>query len=81
MRKAINRYGTVPKGTRIGAYLDSLHQDPLTGAGEAPADFVVCDDSGIGLQVKRRSPLDTATNKVKSIKHTIGPSIMAGKDQ
>lgn len=45
VRKAINRYGTLPKGARIGAYLDSLRQDPLTGAGEAPADFVLDDDN------------------------------------
>ncbi len=27
MRKAISRYGTLPKGARIGAYLDSLRSD------------------------------------------------------
>ena len=79
VRKAINRYGTVPKGTRIGAYLDSLQQDPLTGAGEAPAEFGVCDDS-VSFQGKRR-PLDT-TNKVNmqtSILFTIIKAVDSAK--
>ncbi|XP_014292361.1 tyrosine-protein kinase Abl isoform X2 [Halyomorpha halys] len=29
VRKAINRYGTLPKGARIGAYLESLRQNNL----------------------------------------------------
>lgn len=44
VRKAINRYGTLPKGARIGAYLDSMRQDPLgrgggEGGGEGPAEY------------------------------------------
>ena len=27
MKKAINRYGTIPKGTQINAYLDSLQDN------------------------------------------------------
>lgn len=38
VKRAINRYGTLPKGARIGAYLESLRQSGLsegqTGAGE-----------------------------------------------
>jgi abelson tyrosine-protein kinase 1 len=30
VRKAINRYGTLPKGARIGAYLESLRQSGMT---------------------------------------------------
>ncbi|XP_045509714.1 tyrosine-protein kinase Abl isoform X1 [Colias croceus] len=33
VKRAINRYGTLPKGARIGAYLESLRQ---SGAGPAP---------------------------------------------
>lgn len=35
VRQAINRYGTLPKSSRIGAYLDSLRQN---GENESPAD-------------------------------------------
>ncbi|XP_053689299.1 tyrosine-protein kinase Abl isoform X3 [Sabethes cyaneus] len=31
VKKAINRYGTLPKGARIGAYLESLRQSEGTG--------------------------------------------------
>ncbi|XP_046630882.1 tyrosine-protein kinase ABL1-like isoform X4 [Daphnia pulicaria] len=31
VKKAINRYGTLPKGARIGAYLESLRQSGMTG--------------------------------------------------
>lgn len=30
MRKAISRYGTLPKGARIGAYLESLRQSGMS---------------------------------------------------
>lgn len=35
VRQAINRYGTLPKSSRIGAYLDSLRQN---GENESPVD-------------------------------------------
>jgi len=39
VKRAINRYGTLPKGARIGAYLESLRQSGLTqDAGSAPDD-------------------------------------------
>ena len=63
VRKAINRYGTLPKGARIGAYLDSLKQDPLTGGGEAPADFLD-DDNGEGAALRKSSlPQQRTKNK------------------
>ena len=33
IEKVISRYGTMPKNARIGAYLDSLHQMPLSKGG------------------------------------------------
>lgn len=41
VKRAINRYGTLPKGARIGAYLESLRQNgdstqPLPAAGQSP---------------------------------------------
>ena len=66
MRKAINRYGTLPKGARIGAYLDSLRQDPLTGAGEAPADFLL-DEETPELANLRKSSLPQQKTKNKPV--------------
>ncbi|XP_015116067.1 tyrosine-protein kinase Abl [Diachasma alloeum] len=37
VKRAINRYGTLPKGARIGAYLESLRQSGMPSGGEAPA--------------------------------------------
>lgn len=37
MKRAINRYGTLPKGARIGAYLESLRQSGSTGTAASPA--------------------------------------------
>lgn len=31
VKRAINRYGTLPKGARIDAYLESLRQSGLSG--------------------------------------------------
>ncbi|GLH07867.1 Tyrosine-protein kinase Abl [Gryllus bimaculatus] len=44
--RAINRYGTLPKGARIGAYLESLRQSGLTaGDGDgAVGDERCCDE-------------------------------------
>ncbi|VEN55046.1 unnamed protein product [Callosobruchus maculatus] len=36
VRKAISRYGTLPKGARIGAYLESLRQNNMSGNEETP---------------------------------------------
>lgn len=34
VKRAINRYGTLPKGARIGAYLESLRQSGLNTENE-----------------------------------------------
>lgn len=39
VKRAINRYGTLPKGARIGAYLESLRQSGI-GIGAAPGDML-----------------------------------------
>lgn len=36
VRKAISRYGTLPKGARIGAYLESLRQNNMSTTEESP---------------------------------------------
>ena len=41
LKKAVHRYGTLPKGDRIGAYLESLKQSGMTP--EIPQDFVDSD--------------------------------------
>lgn len=37
VRKAISRYGTLPKGARIGAYLESLRQSGMSTNEETSA--------------------------------------------
>lgn len=43
VKKAINRYGTLPKGARIGAYLESLRQNGEEGS---PTSDVVANMNG-----------------------------------
>lgn len=38
VKRAINRYGTLPKGARIGAYLESLRQSGGGGSGGVPRE-------------------------------------------
>jgi len=47
VKKAISRYGTLPKGARIGAYLESLRQSGLTG--EPPEGLDIDDDKDMEL--------------------------------
>lgn len=45
VKRAINRYGTLPKGARIGAYLESLRQSGLTpDVNPAPEDELICEE-------------------------------------
>ncbi|KAF4521365.1 hypothetical protein B566_EDAN006954 [Ephemera danica] len=45
VKRAINRYGTLPKGARIGAYLESLRQSGLTpDVNPAPEDELPCEE-------------------------------------
>ncbi|XP_044587688.1 tyrosine-protein kinase Abl isoform X3 [Cotesia glomerata] len=39
VKRAINRYGTLPKGARIGAYLESLRQSGMPSAHESPSSI------------------------------------------
>ncbi|KAG8182032.1 hypothetical protein JTE90_013962 [Oedothorax gibbosus] len=41
VKKAINRYGTLPKGARIGAYLDSLRQHGLHEGTTCPPETIM----------------------------------------
>ncbi|ODM98439.1 Tyrosine-protein kinase Abl [Orchesella cincta] len=72
VRKAINRYGTLPKGARIGAYLDSMRQDPLTGGGEAPADYAA-DGEQMENAMLRKSNLQSKSSG-KPVKQIMSPS-------
>ncbi|XP_013781839.1 uncharacterized protein LOC106466143, partial [Limulus polyphemus] len=44
VKRAINRYGTLPKGARIGAYLESLRQHGLHAGTRIPPDPVAEGD-------------------------------------
>ncbi|KAL1457095.1 hypothetical protein WDU94_001759 [Cyamophila willieti] len=69
VKRAINRYGTLPKGDRIGAYLESLRQasppqSPHHAGGKAtppnrlqPGNMVRSNSSG-GFQSNRAAPPD-----------------------
>lgn len=54
VKRAINRYGTLPKGARIGAYLESLRQSGLsegqTGTGETTPHRSVSPRNNIRTQ-------------------------------
>lgn len=73
VRKAINRYGTLPKGARIGAYLDSMRQDPLTGGGEAPADYTGEGGGGEAQEnlLLRKSNLASQGKSTKPVKQVM----------
>lgn len=44
VKRAINRYGTLPKGARIGAYLESLRQSGLSQGVPPPAEDLAPQD-------------------------------------
>lgn len=54
VRKAINRYGTLPKGARIGAYLESLRQNNIPSDNNTSSN----SSSGVGSETppSQRSP-------------------------
>lgn len=54
VKKAINRYGTLPKGARIGAFLESLRQN---GDGDSPSA-----DASANLNGNSHSPAVTNEN-------------------
>lgn len=66
MKRAINRYGTLPKGARIGAYLESLRREGEDGEGEpenegpvrapAPPHMIRSNSSGGVRSFTRTTP-------------------------
>ncbi|XP_059484806.1 tyrosine-protein kinase Abl isoform X3 [Neocloeon triangulifer] len=56
VKRAINRYGTLPKGARIGAYLESLRQSGLTQeAAPAPEDEPIDDQQNQNQMTRSNS--------------------------
>ncbi|KAF6200462.1 hypothetical protein GE061_004905 [Apolygus lucorum] len=57
VRKAINRYGTLPKGARIGAYLESLRQNNIPSENSSNSTSAN-SSSGVGSETppSQRSP-------------------------
>ncbi|KAL0851706.1 hypothetical protein ABMA28_000031 [Loxostege sticticalis] len=55
VKRAINRYGTLPKGARIGAYLESLRQSAPAPAAPAPRD-VADDPRSLSPRTARAQP-------------------------
>lgn len=63
VKKAINRYGTLPKGARIGAYLESLRQNGESGS--PPGNSVAlpppnCHSNGnaLGIPIVEAAPVN-----------------------
>lgn len=57
VKRAINRYGTLPKGARIGAYLESLRQSGLsTNQENVPTAPVTCPEQPTDSTVRSLSP-------------------------
>ncbi|XP_044731798.1 tyrosine-protein kinase Abl isoform X2 [Chrysoperla carnea] len=57
VKRAINRYGTLPKGARIGAYLESLRQSGLsTNQENVPTTSVTCPEQPTDSTVRSLSP-------------------------
>ena len=66
LKRAVNRYGTMPKGARIGAYLESLRQsgmtpEPVTEQG-VESDATV-DSSSHASESMDRSMVGRSSNK------------------
>lgn len=64
VKRAINRYGTLPKGARIGAYLESLRQSGLTQ--EAAAEDEPLDEQAEPSGESRILGLRTQTQMTRS---------------
>lgn len=61
VKRAINRYGTLPKGARIGAYLESLRQNGESGSPPgnspvAPTQMHQPNGNGLGIPVAEVLP-------------------------
>ncbi|KAJ8967787.1 hypothetical protein NQ317_005564 [Molorchus minor] len=56
VRKAISRYGTLPKGARIGAYLESLRQNGMSTNEEIPAQAVNPSVEQVDITPRSLSP-------------------------
>lgn len=74
VKRAINRYGTLPKGARIGAYLESLRQ-PEGGGSQAPSTQTIQEispttgqpPSGMNLNIlSPRAVLKTQPQMIRS---------------
>lgn len=61
--RAINRYGTLPKGARIGAYLESLRQSGLAGGTDA-------DEMDQGEEVVEQQSMNDLPTPHRSVSRT-----------
>ncbi|XP_073974449.1 tyrosine-protein kinase Abl isoform X2 [Rhodnius prolixus] len=57
VRKAINRYGTLPKGARIGAYLESLRQNNMSESNDNNINNI----SNSGTETRNNIPQGSET--------------------
>lgn len=76
--RAINRYGTLPKGARIGAYLESLRQTSDNGSTNASPRSVIKETMASNeplAELPPPSPAPSAMNN-NSLGHSMSPRLV-----
>ncbi|XP_076343282.1 uncharacterized protein LOC143243313 isoform X2 [Tachypleus tridentatus] len=76
VKRAINRYGTLPKGARIGAYLESLRQHGLHAGTRIPPDSVAEDGDSSVEQVENSFESHPRTKRF--LKHVMNRTGLGG---
>nr|CAH7728960.1 unnamed protein product [Callosobruchus chinensis] len=66
VRKAISRYGTLPKGARIGAYLESLRQNNMSGNEETPQSHATEHSEVTPRSLSPRTNIRTQPQMIRS---------------
>ncbi|KAG7199903.1 hypothetical protein KM043_014347 [Ampulex compressa] len=67
VKRAINRYGTLPKGARIGAYLESLRQSGMPSNQENTA--VVCLPTSVEQQQQQQQQQQEISGSAEGSQH------------
>ncbi|RZC33775.1 tyrosine-protein kinase Abl, partial [Asbolus verrucosus] len=66
VRKAISRYGTLPKGARIGAYLESLKQSGMSTNEDTPQSVNVDQTESTPRSLSPRTNIRTQPQMIRS---------------
>lgn len=66
VKRAINRYGTLPKGARIGAFLESLRQGSLSPGPKCQEDIVASEEDSINQISSPHPSLRNTSHMIRS---------------